>query len=122
MPWLLYPQGKSPWYPLDRGLGGPQSQSGHCGEEKIPQYLPGIEPLIIQPVAQHYTTELNYKNCEVQSKIMQIYMRFINMKIMFSFYFVTCIQYDCKFILIIFWTSLYIWQMIFKPMILTSWF
>jgi hypothetical protein len=24
----LYPQGKSPWYPLDRRLGGPQSQSG----------------------------------------------------------------------------------------------
>jgi hypothetical protein len=26
--------GKSPWYPLDRGLGGPQSLSGHGGEEK----------------------------------------------------------------------------------------
>jgi len=29
----LYPQGKSPWYPLDRRLGGPQSCSGHGGEE-----------------------------------------------------------------------------------------
>jgi hypothetical protein len=28
----LYPQGKSPWYPLDRRLGGPQSYSGCCGE------------------------------------------------------------------------------------------
>jgi hypothetical protein len=27
----LYPQGKDPWYPLDRRLGGPQSQSGHRG-------------------------------------------------------------------------------------------
>jgi hypothetical protein len=27
---LLYPQGK---YSLDRRLGGPQSRSGHCGEE-----------------------------------------------------------------------------------------
>jgi hypothetical protein len=26
MPLPLYPQGKSPWYPLDRGLGGPQSR------------------------------------------------------------------------------------------------
>jgi hypothetical protein len=26
-PWPLYPQGKSPWYPLDRRLGGPQSRS-----------------------------------------------------------------------------------------------
>jgi hypothetical protein len=27
---LLYPQGKSPWYPLDRRLGELQSWSGHC--------------------------------------------------------------------------------------------
>jgi len=32
MPWPLYPQGKSPWHPLDRGLGGPPSHSGHSGE------------------------------------------------------------------------------------------
>jgi hypothetical protein len=31
----LYPQGKSPWYPLDRKLGEPQSRSGRGGEEKI---------------------------------------------------------------------------------------
>jgi hypothetical protein len=30
MPQPLYPQGKSPWYPLDRRLGVPQSHSG-CG-------------------------------------------------------------------------------------------
>jgi len=30
----LYTQGKSPWYPLDRRLGGPQTQSGSGGEEK----------------------------------------------------------------------------------------
>jgi hypothetical protein len=34
-PLLLYPQGKSPRYPLDRSLGWPQSQSGRRGEEKI---------------------------------------------------------------------------------------
>jgi hypothetical protein len=33
----LYLQGKSPWYPLDRRLGGPQSRSGHGGEEKNSQ-------------------------------------------------------------------------------------
>jgi hypothetical protein len=33
----------SPQYPLDRKLGGPQSQSGHYGEEKN-HALPGIEP------------------------------------------------------------------------------
>jgi hypothetical protein len=31
----LYPRGKSPRYPLDRRLGGPQSRSGRFGEEKI---------------------------------------------------------------------------------------
>jgi hypothetical protein len=54
----LYPQGKSPWYPLDRELGGPQSQFGHGGEEKNSQPHPALEPPIIQPVAQRYTTEL----------------------------------------------------------------
>jgi hypothetical protein len=38
------PQGKSPWYPLDRRLGGPPSRSGRGSEEKNSQALPGIEP------------------------------------------------------------------------------
>jgi hypothetical protein len=33
----LYPQGNSPWYPLDRRLGGPQNRSGRGGEEKNSQ-------------------------------------------------------------------------------------
>jgi hypothetical protein len=33
--WSLYIRGKSPWYPLYRRMGGYQSGSGHCGEEKI---------------------------------------------------------------------------------------
>jgi hypothetical protein len=52
------PQVKGPWYPLDRKLGGPQSRSGRFDEEKNSQPLPGLEPLIVQPVAQRYTTEL----------------------------------------------------------------
>jgi len=31
---VALPQGKSPWYPLDRGLGGPQSWSGRDGDTK----------------------------------------------------------------------------------------
>jgi hypothetical protein len=54
----LYPQEESPWYPQDRRLGRPQSRSG-SGGEKNSQPLPGLEPLIIQPVAQRYTTELS---------------------------------------------------------------
>jgi hypothetical protein len=56
----LYPQGKNAWYPLDRRLGGPQSRSGRCGEEKIPQPLPGLKHQIIKPVAQRYTAELTW--------------------------------------------------------------
>jgi hypothetical protein len=44
---------------LDRKLGGPQSQFGHSGEEKNSQPLPRLEPSIIQPVSQRYTTELS---------------------------------------------------------------
>jgi hypothetical protein len=44
MPRLPYPQGKSPWYLLDSRLGGPQSRSGHGGEEKNSQPPPEIEP------------------------------------------------------------------------------
>jgi hypothetical protein len=38
------PQGKRPWYPLDRRLGGPQSCSGRGREEKNSQPPPGVEP------------------------------------------------------------------------------
>jgi hypothetical protein len=37
------PQGKSPRYPQDRRLGGPQSLSGRGGEEKNSQPPLGIE-------------------------------------------------------------------------------
>jgi hypothetical protein len=61
-PGPLYSQGKSPWYPLDMRLGGPQSRSGRGGEEKNSQPLPGLEPPVIHPVAQRYTTELYMKS------------------------------------------------------------
>jgi hypothetical protein len=44
----LYPRGKRPPYPLHRRLGGPQSQSRHCGQGKN-LAPPGFEP--VQPVA-----------------------------------------------------------------------
>jgi hypothetical protein len=43
-------------------LGGPQSQSGRGGEEKNSQPLPGLEPPIIQPATQPYTTEQTGSN------------------------------------------------------------
>jgi hypothetical protein len=49
-------RGKSPQYPLNR-LGGPQSQSGRHGEEKIldPTETQTPTPQVIQPVASRYT-------------------------------------------------------------------
>jgi len=44
-------QRNSTYYPLDRRLGGLQSQSEHGGEEKNSQLLLGIEPATIQPIA-----------------------------------------------------------------------
>jgi hypothetical protein len=56
----LYPRRKSPWYPSDRRIGGAQNRSGRGGEEKNSQPLPGLEPPIVQPVAQRCTTELSH--------------------------------------------------------------
>jgi hypothetical protein len=39
----LYLQGKTPWYPLYRRLGGPQSRSGRGGEEKNSEPPQGTE-------------------------------------------------------------------------------
>jgi hypothetical protein len=64
-----YPQGNSPWYPLDRGLGGLQSRSERSGEDINSHLLSGLEPLINQPVAQRYNTELRrliWKRCTKQ--------------------------------------------------------
>jgi hypothetical protein len=56
----LYPHGKSPWYPLDRRLGGLRNRSGHSSEETNSQPLPELETPTNQPVAQRYTTELSW--------------------------------------------------------------
>jgi len=51
-PQLLYPQGNSLLYPLDRRLGGPQSWSGNGGKEKLPSLHPAENlTLVIQPIA-----------------------------------------------------------------------
>jgi hypothetical protein len=62
MPRQLYPQGKSPSYPLDRRLNGSQSRSGYSGgEEKNSHPHRDSNPRtpIVQPLVQRYTTELS---------------------------------------------------------------
>jgi hypothetical protein len=43
---------------LDRRLSGPHSWAGRGGEKKKSHPLPGLEPPIIQPIAQGYVTEI----------------------------------------------------------------
>jgi hypothetical protein len=58
MPWPLYSQGKNPWYPLDRRLGEPRAGLDAV-VKKIPSPCLDSNLPIIQPIAQHYTTELS---------------------------------------------------------------
>jgi hypothetical protein len=53
----LYPQEKSPWYPLDRRLGGPRAVLDAVVKRKIPSSSRESNPRtpIVQPVAQRYT-------------------------------------------------------------------
>jgi hypothetical protein len=54
----LYPQGKSPWYLLDRGLGELNSRSGRGGEEKkfsAPAGYRILEPRSSSPWPIRYT-------------------------------------------------------------------
>jgi hypothetical protein len=46
-PWPLYPQGKSPWYPLDRRLGGPQSHFGRGSSQENTRVYPKISGLAV---------------------------------------------------------------------------
>jgi hypothetical protein len=54
-PQPFYPRGKSPRYPPDRRLGGPQIRSGRRGENSRPYRDTNSDPSIIQPVASRYT-------------------------------------------------------------------
>jgi hypothetical protein len=53
------PQGKEPLATIALEVEWAQSRSGRGGEEKNSQPPPGLEPPIIQPVAEPYTTELS---------------------------------------------------------------
>jgi hypothetical protein len=58
------PQGNRLWYPLDKKLGGPQSQSGRCGQEKnlasAGNRTPAVQPVAI-PSEPKTLPEINIK-------------------------------------------------------------
>jgi len=52
----LYPRRESPWYSLNRRIGGPQSRSGRgCINEKKSLLLPEIQLRSSSPQPNHYT-------------------------------------------------------------------
>jgi hypothetical protein len=58
--------GKSPSYPLDRRLGGPQSRSGRGGGEKILDPRDSNpHPSVVQPVASRYTDYVILDNSDM---------------------------------------------------------
>jgi hypothetical protein len=59
----LYHRRKSPRYPLDRMLGGPQSRSGRRGENFWPYRDSNSDPLVVQLVASRYTDYAGSKKC-----------------------------------------------------------
>jgi hypothetical protein len=56
-PQPLYPQGKSPRYPLDKRLSGPQSQPGRLREEKF-LTLPGLD---LRPLGRRARSQSLYR-------------------------------------------------------------
>jgi hypothetical protein len=82
MPQMLIPWGKSPQYPLDRRLGGPESWSGCCGVEKTFLSLPGIEP---QPSSLYPVTILTHwekvEKIEVQTIMYHMNLLFIKFSV-----------------------------------------
>jgi hypothetical protein len=67
---LLYPWGNRFRYPLDRRLGGPQSRSGRCGEEKILPCLESRKEKLTVPIfscgfhsySLHWCTIIHYSH------------------------------------------------------------
>jgi hypothetical protein len=55
----LYPQGKSPWYPLRRNWVGPRTGLNAVVRRIISSPYRDSNPPIIRPVAHLYTTELS---------------------------------------------------------------
>jgi hypothetical protein len=91
----LYIQGKSPWYPSDKRLGGLQRRSGR-GEEKNSQPLSGLELPIIQPVAQRYTAELCrlFHGGHKWGISLEIYRRVLDQQLSWYQHFLNCLFID----------------------------
>jgi hypothetical protein len=84
----LYPQGKSPRYPLYRRLGGPQSRSGRGGEEKNSQPPPGIETSVISYFIKFY---INYPN-EIENILLNFRVILMNFRQIMTHFFLILVN------------------------------
>jgi hypothetical protein len=66
-PGRALPPGKEPQYPLDRRLGGPQSQSGHRDREEKSFASVRDQTLVVQSVDSHYTDCANPAPFKIRS-------------------------------------------------------
>jgi hypothetical protein len=69
----FYPREKSPRYPLETRLGGPQSRSGRCGEEKnlasAGNRTPAVQPV---PILTELSRLLHTKEIEDNRKLFML--------------------------------------------------
>jgi hypothetical protein len=89
---------------MDGRLGGPQSWSGHGGEEKNSQPLTELESPVIQPVAQHYTTELSWvlivlNNIIIYSAFPSVPSLHLSHLIFMAYYFLSLCLFMSMFLL-----------------------
>ena len=71
-PWPLFPWDKKTQYPLNAGLGGSQSYSGHFVEKKYLQALPRFSHELSSPQHSHCT---NYTTLAPQESKMILYSK-----------------------------------------------
>jgi hypothetical protein len=94
----FYPQGKIPYYPLDRRLGWTESRSGRSSEEKISQSLPWFELPIIQPLVQRYTTEVSRLNSFCGYNSYLIVLLFLLLLLLLYYYYYYYYYYSTYFL------------------------
>jgi hypothetical protein len=90
-PGRFTPRERAPWYPLDRKMGGLQSRSGRCGEEKNSQPLQGLEspmkPVKFSPHIHIFPLRYDLLSTELyRHSIEKLWSSYDNVKVKFSLY------------------------------------
>jgi hypothetical protein len=100
----LYPQEKSPWYPLDRRLDGPQSLSGHGGEEKNSQMVSWTTKIEMnKPIfvfsSPYHSTSLSYHSYSSFSLLFCLIFLLLLLLLLVPLIFLSFYWLSCSFLL-----------------------